>query len=175
MSLKEIAGRAAVLQALYEEIGAQLKAAKADQAAGLKAAREETGATRIEASLPNGTVVAKVALVSPGAAAVVVDEVAFLEWVRDNRPDQIKREFVTSVREAFVKALLKELTAAGVPQWVDQETGVVHEVPGVRMQPRASYTRMTWEKSGPDAVAEAWRAGELAALVLPELTAGGAE
>ncbi|MFD4394703.1 hypothetical protein [Kitasatospora sp. NPDC058478] len=175
MSLKDTAGRAAVLQALYEEIGEQLKAAKAEQAAGMKAARQESGTTRIEATLPDGTVVAKVALVAPQPAAEVVDNAAFLEWVRDNRPDQIKREFVTSVREAFVKSLLKELTAAGVPQWVDQETGVVHDVPGVRMQPRAAHTRTTWEAEGPGRVAEAWRSGALAALVLPELTSGGAE
>jgi hypothetical protein len=175
MSLKESAGRAVVLQALYEEIGAQLKAAKAEQAAGLKAAREETGATRIEASLPDGTVVAKVTLVSPGKAAEVADEEAFLGWVRDHRPDQIKRQVVTSVYPAFVKALLAQMTAAGVPQWVDQETGVVHEVPGVRMQPRASYTRTTWEAAGPDTVAAAWQSGALTALVLPQLTAGGAE
>jgi hypothetical protein len=141
----------------------------------MKAAREETGTTRIEATLPDGTVVAKVVLVPGSRAAEVVDEAAFLAWVRENRPDQIRREFVTSVREAFVKSLLKELTAAGVPQWVDQETGVVHDVPGVRMQPRASYTRTTWEKTGRDAVAEAWQSGALTALVLPELTAGGAE
>lgn len=175
MSLKETAGRAAVLQALYEEIGAQLKAAKAEQAAGLKAAREETGATRIEASLPDGTVVAKVTLVSPGKVAEVVDEQAFTAWVRDNRPDQIRRQVVTSVYPTFVKALLAQMNAAGVPQWVDQESGVVHEVPGVRMQPRASFTRTTWEKSGPDAVAAAWQSGALTGLVLPELTAGGAE
>lgn len=175
MSLKETAGRAAVLQALYEEIGAQLKAAKAEQAAGLKAARKETGTTRIEATLPDGTVVAKVVLVPGSQVAEVVDEAAFLAWVRDNRPDQIKREFVTSVREAFVKSLLKELTAAGVPQWVDQETGVVHDVPGIRMQPRAAHTRTTWEKAGRGAVAEAWRMGTLSSLVMSELAAGGAE
>jgi hypothetical protein len=173
MSLKDTASRTAVLQALYDAIGDELKAAKAEQTAGLKAAREETGTTRIEATLPDGTVVAKVVLVPGSRAAEVVDENAFLAWVRDNRPDQVKREFVTSVREAFVKSLLKEMTAAGVPQWIDQESGVVHDVPGVRMQPRASYTRTTWDKDGREAVAAAWQSGQLAHLAMPQLTKGG--
>jgi hypothetical protein len=175
MSLKETAGRAAVLQALYDAIGEELKAAKTEQAAGLRAAKQETGTRQISAELPGGQAVARVTLVSPGPAATVVDEEAFTAWVRDHRGDQIKREVVTRVREAFVKSLLAEMTAAGVPQWCDQETGEVHTVPGVVMQPRAAHVRTTWEKAGRDEVARAWQAGELASLVLPQLTAGGTE
>jgi hypothetical protein len=175
MSLKDIATRAAVLQALAEAVDAELKAVKAEQAAGLKQAKKDSGTRQIEATLPNGTVVAKVTLVSPDPAATVADVKAFTAWVIANRPDQIKREFVTSVHPAFVTSLLKEMTAAGVPKWCDKETGEVHEVPGIVMQPRAATTRTTWEKEGKSAVAEAWQAGQLAGFGLPELTAGGAE
>jgi len=175
MSLKDAAGRAAVLQALHDAIGAELKAAKAEQTAGLKTARQETGARQISADLPDGTSVARVTLVSPDPAATVVDEQAFTAWVREHRPDQIRREFVTTVREAYVKALLAEMTAAGVPQWCDQETGEVHAVPGIRMQPRAAYVRTTWEKQGRERVAEAWQAGELTHLTMPQLTQGEGE
>lgn len=175
MSLKDIATRAVVLQALADAVDAELKAVKAEQAAGLKQAKQDAGTRQIEATLPDGTVVAKVTLISPAPAATVTDSAAFTAWVRDNRPDQIKREFVTTVHPAFVTSLLKEMTAAGVPKWCDKETGEVHEVPGIVMQPRAANTRTTWEKDGKNSVAEAWKAGLLAGIALPELTAGGAE
>lgn len=175
MSLKDIATRTVVLQALADAVDAELKAAKAEQAAGLKQAKQDAGTRQIEAALPDGTVVAKVTLISPAPAATVTDSAAFTAWVRDNRPDQIKREFVTTVHPAFVTSLLKEMTAAGVPKWCDKETGEVHTVPGIVMQPRAASTRTTWEKGGRDLVAEAWRAGQLAGIALPELAVGGAE
>ncbi|MFE2346426.1 hypothetical protein [Kitasatospora cineracea] len=175
MSLKDIATRAVVLQALADAVDAELKAVKAEQAAGLKQAKQDAGTRQIEATLPDGTVVAKVTLISPAPAATVTDSAAFTAWVRDNRPDQIKREFVTTVHPAFVTSLLKEMTAAGVPKWCDKETGEVHEVPGIVMQPRAANTRTTWERDGKASVAEAWKAGLLAGIALPELTAGGAE
>ncbi|MDH6141114.1 hypothetical protein P3T35_003127 [Kitasatospora sp. GP30] len=175
MSLKEAATRAAVLSNLAERIGLELKAAKADLQVELKRAKEETGTRQVGAELPDGRAVAKVTLVTPKPAATVTDEDVFLAWVRDNRPEQIERRFVTEVRAAFVKVLLDEMSAAGVAQWCDQETGEVHTVPGVEMQPRAAYHRVTFEKDGKDAIAEAWASGQLTGLVLPELTAGGAE
>jgi hypothetical protein len=69
--------------------------------------------------------------------------------------------------------LLAEITAAGVAQWADRETGEVHDVPGVKVQGRAAYTRMTVPDAGKDAIAQAWRSGALAHLDLPQLTAGG--
>lgn len=175
MSLKDIAQQAAVLQALADAIDVKLKAVRAQQAAGLKQAKQDSGTRQIEATLPDGTVVAKVTLVSPQPAATVTDVEAFTAWVRDHRPDQIKRQFVTTVHPAFVTSLLKEMTAAGVPKWCDRETGEVHDVPGIVMQPRATTTRTTWEAGGRDRVAEAWQSGHLAGIVLPELTSGGAE
>lgn len=172
MNLRETAGRTVVLQALYDAIGDELKAAKADQAAGLKQAKQDTGTRQIDATLPDGTVVARVTLVSPEPVATVTDEAAFTAWVRDNRPDQIKRQFVVSVHPAFIKSLLAEMTAAGVAQWCDHETGEVHTVPGITMQPRAAHTRTTWEKTGRQLVAEAWQAGQLTHLTMPQLTTG---
>lgn len=172
MSLKDTTTRTVVLQALADAIGEELKQAKAEQAAGLKQAKAETGTRQIEATLPDGTVIAKITLVSPEPVATVTDMAAFTAWVRDNRPDQIKRELVTSVRAAFVKSMLAEMTAARVAQWCNQETGEVHTVPGITMQPRAAYPRTTWEPTGRKSLAEAWQAGQLAHLTMPQLTAG---
>jgi hypothetical protein len=175
MSLKDAATRAAVLATLHEAIGDQLKAAKAELQVGLKAAKQETGTRQIGATLPDGTEVAKISLVTPDPAATVIDDEAFTAWVRQHHPDHITRRFVTEVRPAFVKSLLAEMTAAGAPRWCDQETGEVHEVPGVQLQPRAAYHRTTFSKDGRDLVADAWRSGKLTGFALPQITAGGAE
>lgn len=172
MSLRDAAARAAVLAMLHEAIGAELKTAKAEALAGLKEARQETGTRQIDAELPDGTPVAKISLVSPDPAATVVDEEAFRAWVLANRPDQIKREFVTTVREAFVKSLLAEMTAARATQWCDQRSGVVHDVPGVKLQPRAAYQRVTFTKTAKADIGAAWAAGDLLDLALPQLTPG---
>lgn len=175
MSLKDTATRAAVLTTLYDAIGAELRTAKAELQAGLKAAKAETGTKQIGAMLPDGTEVAKISLVTPDPAATVIDEQAFLAWVVQHHPDNVVRRFVTEPRPAFVKALLAEMTAAGAPRWCNQETGEVHEVPGVQMQPRAAYHRVTFATDGRDQIGAAWQSGQLTDIPLPQITTGGAE
>lgn len=175
MSLKDIAARAAVLSTLHDAIGEQLKAAKKELQAELKAAKEETGTQKVGVSLPDGRDVGTASLVQPKAVAVVTDEAAFLNWARTVRPGEVVRRFVTEVRPAWQARVLKELTAAGVAQWCDKDTGEVHDVPGVQIQGRAAYTRLTVPEEGTAAIADAWREGRLTAAVLPELTTGGTE
>lgn len=175
MSLQDAAAREAVLKALADRIGEEYKKARAEVQAELDANR---GLQQVAALLPDGRRVAKISLTAPDPAAVVTDPDAYLAWVRDHHPgtDNVVRRVVTEVRPAFTTALLAELTAAGVPQWCDTETGEVHTVPGVEI--RATRSRghsVRFEKTGRELVAEAWQAGLLTDLVLPELTAGGAE
>ncbi|MCG6493388.1 hypothetical protein [Kitasatospora sp. A2-31] len=175
MSLSELAAREAVLKALADKIDKQLKAVRADVQAALD---ENRGVQQVAAVLPNGRQVAKVSLTDPTPAAVVTDPAAFTAWVRDHHPDPnaVTRRLVTEVRPATQVALLAEMTAAGVAQWCNTETGEVHAVPGVEIRPTRSRSHsVRFDKDGRDQVARAWRTGELAALVLPELTAGGAE
>lgn len=185
MSLMDQGLDVAALTALHDAIGDALKAAKAGSLDGLKAAKAESGTKQITVPLPDGRDVATITLVSPEPAAVVTDEDAFKAWVRKVYPDEIASRVVTEVRPAFRKKLLAEITAAGVPkvvvddEHVDKETGlisgeqVVHDVPGVQLQGRASYQRLTYTKTGRADIAAAWRNGELAGLVLPELMPGG--
>lgn len=175
MSLKDAATRAAVLTALADAIDAELKTAKADLQAELKAAKETTGTQQVGVSLPDGQDVGKVSLVQPKAAAAVVDEKAFREWARTVRPGEVVSKVVTEVRPAWSKLVLSEITAAGVPRWCDTETGELHDVPGVQIQGRAAYTRMTLPDDGRKVIAEAWRTGQLGSLVLPQLTAAPVE
>jgi hypothetical protein len=177
MSLADLAAQEAVLKALSDTIGERLREVRAAVQAELDANR---GMQQVAAMLPDGRRVAKVSLTDPQPEAKVVDPEAFLAWVRDNHPDKqaISRRFVTEVRPATQTALLAEMTAAGSPQWCDQETGEVHTVPGVEIRAtRARTHSLRFEKGGRDLVTEAWRAGELTELVMPQLTAaeGGAQ
>jgi hypothetical protein len=175
MSLKDTARTVAVLSTLHAAIGDQLKTAKRELETGLKDAKAETGTQKIAVSLAEGQDIGTVSLVQPKAAAAVTDPDAFTAWVLEHYAGEIKREFVTSVQPGFQKKILDALTAAGTAEWADPETGVIHEVPGVTMQGRAAYTRLTVPEAGKAAIAEAWREGRLGAAVPPAITTGAAE
>lgn len=175
MSLKDTAARAAILDTLHKAIGDELKAAKRELEEGLRAAKAETGTQKISVSLDEGQDIGTASLVQPKAAAAITDAEKFTAWVIENFATEVERKFVTAVKPGFQKKLLDQITAAGVAEWADPETGVIHDVPGVEMQGRAAYTRLTVPDAGKQAIGEAWQSGALAHLVLPELTAGGAE
>ncbi len=175
MSLKDAAAREAVLKALHDAIGDELKAVRVEVQAGMDEAKDTAGVRQIAASLPDGTVVAKISLTDPAPAAVVTDSEAYTAWVREHHEANIVRRFVTEVRPAFTTGLLAEITAAGVPQWCDEETGEVHTVPGVEIRAtRARSHSVRFEKAGRQLVAEAWQAGQLTDIALPQLATGGA-
>ncbi|MEY9937349.1 hypothetical protein [Streptacidiphilus sp. MAP5-3] len=162
MSLKDDVLLQATLAALHDTIGEELATVKARVDTGLAEAKKTTGTQKLGAELPDGTDVATVTWVSPAAAATVTDENAFREWVRQHHPDQIHARVVVEVREAFAKGLLKEMTAAGVAQWCDTETGEVHTVPGVTLVGRRAYQRLLFKKTngrevGKEAIVSAWR------------------
>lgn len=175
MSLKDTAARAAVLDTLHKAIGDELKAAKRELESGLRAAKAETGTQKVTISLDEQQDIGTASLVQPAAAAVVADVEKFKAWVMDHYASEIERKFVTDVRASFTARLLKEMTAAGVAQWADPETGEIHDVPGVEMQGRAAYTRLTVPDAGKAAIGQAWRSGALSHVVLAQLTSGGAE
>jgi hypothetical protein len=175
MSLKDIAARATVLSTLHDAIGAELKAAKKELEAGLRAAKKETGTQKIGVNLGEGPDVGTVSLVQPNAAAAVTDANAFTKWVMENFGTEIERKFVTVVKPGFQKKILDDITAAGVVEWADSATGVIHEVPGVTMQGRAAYTRMTVPDMGKAAIAQAWREGRLSDTVRPALAPAAAD
>lgn len=176
MSLKDIAARAAILSTLHDAIGDELKTAKKELETGLRAAKAETGTQKISVRLDEGPDVGTISLIQPKAAAAVTDAAQFTAWVMQYFATEIERKFVTSVKPGFQKKLLDQITAAGVTEWADPETGVIHEVPGVAMQGRSAYTRMTIPDVGKAAIAQAWRENRLASAVPPALApapAGG--
>ncbi|MFD4572057.1 hypothetical protein ACFWNK_02000 [Streptomyces sp. NPDC058417] len=161
MSLKDTARTVAVLATLHDAIGDQLKAAKRDLETGLRDAKTETGTQKIAINLADGPDIGTATLVQPKATAAVTDADAFTAWVVANFGTEIQRRFVTEVAPGFQKKVLAEITAAGIAEWADPETGVVHEVPGVSMQGRSAYTRLTVPDAGREAIAAAWQAGTL--------------
>ncbi|MFC8832306.1 hypothetical protein ACFT8V_03790 [Streptomyces griseoincarnatus] len=176
MSLKDAAAREAYLKTLVDVVNDAYKAARAETQQLLDTAAEETGATQVKVTIPDGPDIATVSLSSGETAAKVVDEDKFTAWVRENYASEIERRFVTEVRAAFTKKLLAEMTAAGSTEYADPETGVIHDVPGVAIAPaRARTHSVRFKKDGRDQVMQAWREGRLATVALPELTAGGAE
>jgi hypothetical protein len=176
MSLKDAATREAVLKTLLDAVKGEYDAARAETQTLLDAAAEETGTRQVAVKIPDGPDIATVSLSAGEAAAKVTDTEAFTAWVRENFESEIKRQLVTTVQPAFEKKLLAEMTAAGKPEWADLETGVIHEVPGVAIAPaRARTHAVRFKKDGREQVMEAWRAGRLNGVVLPELTAGSAE
>lgn len=171
MSLKDTARTVAVLSTLADAIGDQLKTAKKELETGLRDAKKETGLQKIAVSLDEGQDVGTVSLVQPKAAAAITDAEAFTKWVLENFGTEIERKFVTSVKLGFQKKVLAEITAAGTAEWADPDSGVIHEVPGVQMQGRASYTRLTVPDAGKAAIAEAWRTGQLGSTIPPAISA----
>jgi hypothetical protein len=176
MNLKEAAMREAALKTLLDKVQEAYDDARKVTRGALEAAQEESGTRNASVALPDGPDVATVSLSAGSAEAKVIDNEAFTAWVIAHYGTEVERRFVTEVREAFRTKVLGALTAVGSTDWADPETGVIHEVPGVAIAPaRARTHSLRFKKDGRDQVMAAWREGRLAAVALPELTAGGAE
>jgi hypothetical protein len=136
MDMQQLALEEAALKTLADAINDRLKEVKTTMQEALVAG----GIGKIEATLPDGTKVATISRSDAKPAAVVIDDDAFLAWVRSVAPSEITSRVVTEVRPAYRTAVLGEMTAAGVPEWADKETGEVHQVPGVEVRPTRSLT-----------------------------------
>ncbi|QQZ56890.1 hypothetical protein IFE09_27215 [Streptomyces microflavus] len=172
MNMQELALEEAALKTLADTVMDRLKAVKAE----MQEALTTGGVGKVDAKLPDGTKVAVISRTDSKPAAVVVDSEAFLAWVRTAAPSEVTTRLVTEVRPAYTTALLAEMTAAGVAEVSDKETGVVDSVPGVEIRATRSTTHSVRPtKDGRDLIAEAWRTGALGHLNLPQLTAAPQE
>ncbi|WP_344089011.1 hypothetical protein, partial [Luedemannella helvata] len=125
MSLRDNAAQEAYLKTLLDVINIAYKAKRAEVQQQLDDLARETGTRQIVVTLPDGIEVGKVSLTAGSSEAKVTDADAFKAWVLQNHAGEIEREFRTSVRPAFEKKVLAELTAAGGTEWGDPETGVI--------------------------------------------------
>jgi hypothetical protein len=175
MGLLEAAENEAVLKALYDQVKDLYDAAREETQREFDEAKKTTGTTRLTVEL-DGAPIATTSRTDPKPEARVTDLDLFTKWVRDNYPTEIHSRVVTEIRTAFTARLMKEMTAAGVPRWVDSDTGEIHEVPGVEVRAtrKASHS-VRLAEGAVEAISAAWQAGRLGHLTLPQITAGGAQ
>ena len=152
--LKMLAVRVAVLKALVEKVTAVDQQARAE----LLEAMLDAGAEKATAELPDGAKVSSVSLVGGDkVTARVVDDAAFLAWVKKNRPDEVEEK----VRASYRKVVLEDIAKTG------------EEVPGVELGTSSTYLSNRFKPGGKEAIEAAFTKG---ALTLPEvlaLPAGG--
>jgi uncharacterized protein involved in outer membrane biogenesis len=179
-ALRDAIGRKAALTALLDAVKGELATANTDVQWHIEQHAKATGSTKFDATLPNGVKVGSVSLAGGEAAAQVVDVDAFTAWVRSEYATEVTPRIAFDIAPAFLTKVLGEATAAGVAQYADPETGLVHDVPGVEIRPsRARTNRLTFSRAsksqplnGRELVAKAYREGALAD-VLPALAPGG--
>jgi hypothetical protein len=171
MDIAQLALEEAALKALSDTVNDRLKEVK-------NAMQEQlvgNGISKVTATLPDGTKVATISRSDAKPAAVVIDDDAFLAFVRSIAPGEISTRLVTEVRPAYRTTVLAQMTAAGVARIVDTETGELHDVPGVEIRATRALTHSIRPSTGgKDAIAEAWRTGQLAHLNPFQLEAGEA-
>lgn len=171
MDIAQLALEEAALKALSDTVNDRLKEVK-------NAMQEQligNGISKVTATLPDGTKVATISRSDAKPAAVVIDDEAFLAFVRSIAPSEISTRLVTEVRPAYRTTVLAQMTAAGVARIVDTETGELHDVPGVEIKATRALTHSIRPSTGgKDAIAEAWRSGQLAHLNPFQLEAGEA-
>ncbi|MFJ6707003.1 MULTISPECIES: hypothetical protein [unclassified Streptomyces] len=174
--IKAATTREAVLKTLLDQVKEAYETARTDVQSMLDEQQKTTGGTKFEATLPDGTKVADIGLTGGEPAAQLVDEQLFVAWARERYPEHSVTKLVKSVRPAFVELLLGQMTAAGVAQVLDEDTGELLDVPGVAIKAtrKRSHSvrfarRSKARADGRELIAAAWRAGALAEHVLPAL------
>lgn len=171
MDLAQLALEEAALKALADTVNDRLKEVKNAMQEQLVA----NGISKVTASLQDGTKVATISRSEAKPAAVVVDDEEFLSFVRSIAPEEISTRLVTEVRPAYRTSVLAQMTAAGIARIVNTETGELHDVPGVEIRATRSLTHSVRPTTGgKEAIAEAWRNGQLAHLNLLQIEAGEA-
>ncbi|MFE4420372.1 hypothetical protein [Streptomyces sp. NPDC056817] len=171
MDIAQLALEEAALKALADTVNDRLKEVKN----AMQKQLVDNGISKVTASLPDGTKVATISRSDAKPAAVVIDDDAFLTFVRSIAPDEISTRLVTEVRPAYRTSLLAQMTAAGVARVVNTETGELYDVPGVEVKATRALTHSVRPSTGgKEAIAEAWRTGQLAHLNPFQLEAGEA-
>jgi hypothetical protein len=193
MSLRDDNAKFALLKAVVDAATAEIARLRADHTGHLVERFKEEGTTSFKALLPDGTAVATISLTIPKPTLTVTDDEAFKAWLETNHPNAIDTETIPAQPEQLIPAVPervernvnpKRITSLmeqfkPVPDGVvDLTTGML--VAGVEMTPAADPKQfsVTYAKDGRDQLADAYRAGDLDALVagsaLPALGRGSA-
>ncbi len=158
MNPKTLALRATVAKAMKDHLKEIDSETRADLTDTLVDLLETIGSDRLT------TPYSIITLVGGAPSPTVVDESAFLEYVREVAPAAITRskEVVDAAYWTnFKKGLVN---AAGIALTQDGEV-----IPGVEFRTGTPYPKVTWKKGGKEAVYSAIRGGELSAFDVPAL------
>lgn len=147
----------------------EVEADRADRLEALLALRDDTGADRVEVTLPSGHQVATLSLVKPKAREDV-DQEKVLAWAREHHPDLVER-----IHHDPVPAYTEErvdMTAVRALGLTSMPDGTVvtadgEVVPGmtVTTPPVRSFT-VRYAPGGQEAVLAAWQGGDLGHLTM---------
>lgn len=108
-----------------------------------------------------------VSLSKPAMRAKVTDERALLKWAKEHMPHAVHT--VEQVRPETLKVLQDAMKAHG--GLLDKETGEVTPVPGIEVSEGDPSPRVVLEDDAADAIAAAWRAGDIDPALLLALPA----
>jgi hypothetical protein len=167
MTPRELALRFALLKVLTEELGKAKKASDCEIRDGWRPG------DRLTATLPGNKDLGTVTLANGKTSAHLADEAAYEEWVRATHPEAIETVPATErINPDFTDRLMAAARKLGVA--VDADTG--EAVPGIEVTQGDPYPMVKLTPEARDAVAAAWKHGNVAAL-LPGLLAieGGEE
>ncbi|WP_329423012.1 hypothetical protein [Streptomyces sp. NBC_01268] len=104
---------------------------------------QATRSTKADVTLDDGTRFATVTRVGGEAEARIIDRPAFEAWVRDTFPEHFDFRIIPArtevvIDEQFAAQVLGAVNAANTPRYADPNTGELHDVPGVAIQPTKS-------------------------------------
>lgn len=145
------------MAARYDEVRTQLRTTLAQE-----------DVDRQPVKLPDGSKIGTVTYTPEKTGPKVTDEEALIAFLRTHARDQLDVQIVTSIRPAYLKALLAEIEQRGEAQILDEDTGELLDVPGVEFGTvRDPYHTYRPGKGAADAIAQAWRDGQFENLGLP--------
>ena len=166
MQLPDLALEEAKLTALARVVADQLKEVRT----AMQGQLDRQGVRTVDATLPDGTKVGTISRTTPKPTALITDEKAFTKWVAGDRPrrDDLPRRDRGARRASDRAARRDDQGRRGGGRGT--ETGEIHAVPGVTVAtPRAAGHRVLVTNEQIDAIATAWRTGQLTAIDLPQL------
>jgi hypothetical protein len=166
MTPQDLALKFALLKVLVSEL------ADAKKVADCEVRDTWRPSDRLTATLPNNRDIGTVTLANGATRAAVTDTEAYETWVRATHPEAIETvPETTRINPEFTARITSAAKKLGVA--VDAETG--EEVPGVVVLTGESYPMVKLAEDAREAVAKAWRAGELTELVSGLLPIEGGE
>lgn len=169
-TVRELALKAALVKALVDTVADLRKDVTKELQKSLLVAAEDTGVRSLAVSVPGGRQVATISLKEKAAAAAVTDSEALITWAMAHMPEHVEERTVRNVSPAALQDLLAAMTAAGAATWTHPETGKTEPVPGIAIAPAATTHAVSLRKEGGPELLEAYRAGLLTGVSLPELT-----